>query len=272
VNSGENPHILEDPASAEAIPAFDPNSAARYDETAGRSIPPRRPRVGFHLDRSVESASVRMAWIRGRRNRRRVAGVSPTRGRPLRKEAMKNHMTLTTRPAKLGKRRILVVANEIVDGGALRDVIGLRADGEPPAEVLVIAPALNSRLRHWLSDGDEARRGAGLRLAASLEHLSVAGIEAEGLVGDADPLQAITDALYEFGAHEIVIATHPESRSHWLTRDLVGRARRRFAQAIVHVVVEPSEDSMLRVPAPGPAGPEREEGRGAPDRRVCRPR
>jgi hypothetical protein len=165
---------------------------------------------------------------------------------------MKNQMTQTTRPAKLGKRRILVVANETVEGGALRDVI-LRADGEPPAEVLVIAPALNSRLRHWLSDEDEARRGAGLRLAASLEHLS-----------DADPLQAITDALHEFAAHEIVIATHPEGRSHWLTRDLVGRARRRFAQPIVHVVAEPSEDSMLRVPDSGPAGPEREEVRCGP--------
>jgi hypothetical protein len=168
---------------------------------------------------------------------------------------MKNRTTHTTRPAKLGKRRILVVANEIVEGGALRDVIGLRADGEPPAEVLVIAPALNSRLRHWLSDEDEARRGAGLRLAASLEHLSAAEIEAEGLVGDADPLQAITDALHEFAAHEIVIATHPEGRSHWLTRDLVGRARRRFAQPVVHVVVEPSEGSMLRVPDPGRRGP-----------------
>jgi hypothetical protein len=177
---------------------------------------------------------------------------------------MTNQMTHTTRPAKLGKRRILMVANETVDGGALHEVIGLQADGEPRAEVLVIAPALNSRLRHWLSDEDEARRGAGLRLAASLEHLSAAGIEAEGLVGDADPLQAITDALHEFGAHEIVIATHPERRSHWLTRDLVGRARRRFAQPIVHVVVEPSEDSMLRVPDPGPAGPEREEGGRGP--------
>jgi hypothetical protein len=176
---------------------------------------------------------------------------------------MKNRMTQTTRPAKLGKRRILVVANETVEGGALRDVI-LRTDGEPPAEVLVIAPALNSRLRHWLSDEDEARRDAGLRLAASLEHLSAAEIEAEGLVGDADPLQAITDALHAFAAHEIVIATHPEGRSHWLTRDLVGRARRRFAQPIVHVVAEPSEDSMLRVPDSGPAGPEREEVRCGP--------
>jgi hypothetical protein len=35
-----------------------------------------------------------------------------------------------------------------------------------------------------------------------------------------------------------VIATHPESRSHWLARDLVGRARRRYRQPILHVVVD----------------------------------
>jgi len=157
---------------------------------------------------------------------------------------MKNQVPHAARPAKLTKRRILVVANETVEGLALRDVIRLRADREPHAEVLVIAPALNSRLRHWLSDEDEARRSAGVRLAASLERLSAAGIEAKGLVGDADPLQAITDALHEFGGQEIVIATHAERRSHWLTHDLVGRARRRFTQPVVHVVVEPSEDSM----------------------------
>ena len=106
----------------------------------------------------------------------------------------------------------------------------------------MIAPALNSRLRHWLSDVDEARRRASLRLAASLERLSAAGIEAEGIVGDADPLQAITDALHLFGAQEIVIATHPGERSHWLTRDLLGRARQRFSQPVVDVVVKLGED------------------------------
>jgi hypothetical protein len=30
---------------------------------------------------------------------------------------------------------------------------------------------------------------------------------------------------------------------HWLTRDLVERAQRRFPQRIVHVVIEPSEEA-----------------------------
>jgi hypothetical protein len=154
---------------------------------------------------------------------------------------MNGDRTHTTGTAELGKRTILVVASETVKG-TLCDSMRRRS-GEPPAKVLVIAPALNSRLRHWLSDEDGARRSAGLRLSACLERLSAAGIQAEGLVGDADPLQAITDALQEFGAHEIVIAAHPQARPHWLTHDLAGRARQRFAQAVVHLDGEPRDDA-----------------------------
>ena len=42
------------------------------------------------------------------------------------------------------------------------------ADG---AEVLVVAPALNTRLRHLFADVDKAREGAEERLAESIEHL-----------------------------------------------------------------------------------------------------
>ena len=60
----------------------------------------------------------------------------------------------------------------------------------------------------------------------------------DGWVGDADPLQAIADALVVFGADELLIATHPEERSNWLAHDLVGRACARFSLPVVHLVVE----------------------------------
>lgn len=135
-------------------------------------------------------------------------------------------------------RRILVVANETVGGAVLHDAIRARTGSDGRAEVLVVAPALNSRLRHWVSDVDEARRGAEARLQISIDRLAAHGIEARGLVGDADPLQAIDDALKLFAADEIIVATHPEGRSHWLERDLVGRVRARYLQPIRHVVVD----------------------------------
>lgn len=45
------------------------------------------------------------------------------------------------------RRRILVIANETVAGAELREEIVRRAR-ENDAEVLIVCPALNSRLRH----------------------------------------------------------------------------------------------------------------------------
>src|SRR5207244_6862479 len=51
------------------------------------------------------------------------------------------------RPSAEGERRILVVANETVGGGTLRDLIHERSEGVRE-EVLVVTPALNPPIRH----------------------------------------------------------------------------------------------------------------------------
>jgi hypothetical protein len=96
------------------------------------------------------------------------------------------------------------------------------------AEVLVVAPALSSWFRHWLSDEDPARRRAEKRLAAVVGQLQRVVVNVEGRVGDADPLQAVADALATFPADEIVISARSE-RSIEHVVDLVIRARERFA-------------------------------------------
>jgi hypothetical protein len=135
-----------------------------------------------------------------------------------------------------GPRRILVVANETVAGRALRGEIVLRA--QPDAEVLVVCPALNSPIRHWASDEDHARAEAQKRLDGSLAALAGSGVAARGEVGDADPIQAMEDALRTFGADEIIVSTHPPGRSNWLEKDVVGRARELFDLPLTHVVVD----------------------------------
>jgi hypothetical protein len=132
----------------------------------------------------------------------------------------------------MSKRRTLVIANETIEGSGLHEAICYGA------EVRVVAPALNSRLRYWLSDEDAARRAAETRLGRFLERLHRAGIEASGRVGDADPLLAIEDELRVFPADEIVISTHPEGRSSWLAHDLVDRACERFDLPVLHVVAD----------------------------------
>ena len=135
------------------------------------------------------------------------------------------------------ERRILVIANETVGGDTLRTCIRKRAEGYRE-EVLVVAPALNSPLRHWASDEDGARAAAQERVEASVAKLREGGISVRGEVGDSEPLQAIEDALRTFGADEIIISTHPEGRSNWLEKGVVTGARERFAVPITHVVVD----------------------------------
>jgi hypothetical protein len=138
-------------------------------------------------------------------------------------------------------RRILVVANETVTGRELLDELRQRtAAGD--AEVLVVAPALNSRLHYLFADVDHARELAEQRLAGSLEALRGGGVAARGAVGDSNPVQAIEDALAEFPADEIVISTHPPERSNWLEKKTVERARERFDLPITHVVVDLERD------------------------------
>jgi hypothetical protein len=145
-----------------------------------------------------------------------------------------------TAPPRRGaddERRILVIANETVGGEKLREEIRRRAEGYRE-HVLVVCPALNSPLRHWASDEDTARAQAQQRLDACIGRLAAAGVGATGEVGDAEPLQAIEDALRTFGADEIILSTHPEGRSNWLEKGIVTRARERFAVPITHVVVD----------------------------------
>ena len=134
------------------------------------------------------------------------------------------------------RHRILVVANETVAGEALRDEIVHRA-GEG-AEVFVVAPALNSRLRHWTSDEDRARAAAQARLDASLAALAEAGVDAEGHVGDDDPVRAVDAALRICPADELIVSTHPPGRSNWLEKDVVRLLRERYGCPIAHVVVD----------------------------------
>src|SRR5581483_10976798 len=114
--------------------------------------------------------------------------------------------------------RILVIANESCHGGGLSGEVAYRA-GRLPSEVLIVAPALTgSRLHYLASDLDRETAEAAERVEMLRGELERLRVHATGRVGDANPLVAIEDALREFAADEIVIATHPPDRSPWLER------------------------------------------------------
>lgn len=131
--------------------------------------------------------------------------------------------------------RILVVANETLEGDHLRREIMRMSEGVAE-DVFVVCPALNSPVRTWTSDEDGARDAAGARLDATLQAFADVGIAARGQVGDGDPLQALEDALRSFSADEIIISTHPVGSSNWLERGVVASARVRFDVPVIHVI------------------------------------
>ncbi|HEU4737294.1 MAG TPA: hypothetical protein VFS48_09755 [Solirubrobacterales bacterium] len=145
-----------------------------------------------------------------------------------------------------GKLRLLVVANETVQGEALLNEIRDRCH-DRKSEVLVVTPALaSSRASHWASDIDEAIELARQRMELSLIELRKLGLKARGEIGDSDPNVAIEDALRVFAADEILISTHPPDRSRWLEHGVVDKARERIELPIAHVVVDLTTDRAMR--------------------------
>ncbi len=131
--------------------------------------------------------------------------------------------------------RILVVANETLEGDHLRNEIVRMCDGVSE-DVFVVCPALSSQARTWMSDEDAARDAASTRLEAILRALEDAGVTARGQIGDGDPLQALDDVLRGFHADAIIISTHAVGSSNWLERGVVEAARARFDVPVTHVV------------------------------------
>ena len=132
-------------------------------------------------------------------------------------------------------RKILALVSEAVSGDALKSAIG---GDVAEAEVLVVAPALNSKRRFFLGDPDPAIERAEEVQEETVERLDEEGIDAAGDTGESDPLLAIQDALQTFDADEIVLFTHPGAESNWLEEGLVEQATERFDAPVRHLVVE----------------------------------
>ena len=133
-------------------------------------------------------------------------------------------------------RRILAVVSQPVSGEALKSAAG--AEAAEDAEVMVVAPALNSRRRFFLADPDPAIARAGEVQQETVERLEDEGIDAAGDTGEEDPLLAIQDALATYDADQIVLFTHREGKRNWLEEGLVEEAKARFEQPVSHFLVD----------------------------------
>jgi hypothetical protein len=121
-------------------------------------------------------------------------------------------------------RQVLVVANETVVSKALVDLIEETAKGSDVV-VTVLAP-VNQPRQGYVVYYDTRRAAARRRLDKTLELLRSAGVHANGVVVESDPVSALRDAIDQLEPDEIIVSTHPQQKSGWLRRNAVDQMRR----------------------------------------------
>jgi len=126
-----------------------------------------------------------------------------------------------------GSARLLIVTGDAAsDMGEIPFGARLLIDGA--SEILVVAPALPTRIAWLASDTDRTREVADERLSVVLDQLEEIGTPVEGAVGADDPLLAFEDAVADFHPHHILIALRPSDDSGWQERGLIEKVFHRF--------------------------------------------
>ena len=125
------------------------------------------------------------------------------------------------------RTHLLVVANRTVDSADLIAALEERAE-QGPIHVTLLAPTLWSE-----------RVAARERVDEAVSALRERGIDAEGVLGDADPMVAVQEVWDPGRFDEVVVSTLPTGASRWLQIDLPHRIARLTDCTVRHVVSEP---------------------------------
>ena len=134
-------------------------------------------------------------------------------------------------------RRYLVVANQTLGGEHLtQKVRELMAAG--PSAFHVVVPA-TSPSEHAVWTEGEANALARKRLDLALARFRDLGADADGEVGDENPLDAVRDCQAVQKYDEIILSTLPPGISRWLKQDLPSRMERDSDVPVTHIVGEP---------------------------------
>ncbi|HEY7831262.1 MAG TPA: hypothetical protein VIC06_11935 [Solirubrobacteraceae bacterium] len=116
--------------------------------------------------------------------------------------------------------RVLVVAHKTAATQALLDAVRERAQRGDCVFTLLV-PNTTHGLHKVVDPEDQGAGEARNVLDRALPALSTAaGAPVEGIVGDADPLAAVHDALNLRGFDEVIVSTLSPRVSRWLKLDL----------------------------------------------------
>jgi hypothetical protein len=135
------------------------------------------------------------------------------------------------------KRSFLVVANVTATSDELIEALKSRA----PASFTLIIPA---------TPFGGGREAATATLEKALEQLRAADLEAEGSVGNADPILAVTDVWDPKKYDEIIVSTLPMRFSKWLHAGLPERIGKLTDAPVTHIVSQPAKPAPEVAPPP----------------------
>ena len=144
---------------------------------------------------------------------------------------------------------VLVIASVTAPSNDLLDALTARAE-RGPIHITLLMPAREIGLA-----GLEAGKP---QLEATLTSWRDAGLDAEGAVGDSDPIQAVHDAWDPSRFDEVIVSTLPGETSKWLRYDLPHRVAAFTGVPVTHVVAM----DMRPTPQAGPAPERRREPLG----------
>jgi hypothetical protein len=136
-------------------------------------------------------------------------------------------------------RRYLIVAHRTLGGDHLIDhVRSLREEG--PCRFLLLVPVEHPSGHTW-NEG-EVNATARRRLQEGLDRFHEDGIIADGEIGDANPVYAVSTVLRREGPGAftgIILSTLPPGPSRWLHWDVPSRMRREHPDVpITHLVAD----------------------------------
>ena len=147
-------------------------------------------------------------------------------------------------------RRYLVIANQTLAERELTQSIRERLD-EGPSSFYVLVP--NTRAGDLagrvassvpippaasLTSDEQATAHARHRLGRLLSDLRDLDAEADGDLGDADPIKAVGELLERRQVDEIILSTLPQPVSKWLGMDLPHRLQRRFGLPVTTIITK----------------------------------
>jgi hypothetical protein len=116
--------------------------------------------------------------------------------------------------------RVLVVAHKTAATQPLLDAVRERAQ-RGPATFTLLVPNPAHGLHKVVDPEDQQASEAQTVIEEAVPALSeAAGAPVEGIVGDADPVAAVQDAINLRGFDEVIVSTLPVRLSRWLRLDL----------------------------------------------------